>query len=301
MASKTEECLKRLEQMSERFTAAELAAVANVSSALVNNVLNREIHKDTIRKVKKGRRVMFEKVEGATFSANPRKVDIPVNDRFDYIFEFAQMVGSRQIPSLLLTGQAGVGKSYVVLEALAGLMLEEDVDYKVVKGHSSSFGLYQLLHDNQNSLIVLDDMDSCWKDAVSLNLLKAALDSYDRRVVSWHSANTDRGGLPSSFEFKGSIIFVSNLPASKLDPAVVSRTITANLELTNNEIIDRMAGIAEDVEHKIPMEMKQEVIEFLRDNADKFNALSLRTFLQACRLRKSSQNWQQMILFTLTS
>lgn len=301
MASKTEKCRELIGSISERFTASELGAVADVSPALVNSVLNKEIASGRIRKVKKGKRVMFEKVEGANFSSRPNKVDLPVNERFDFIFEFAQMVGSKQIPSLLLTGQAGVGKTHVVIEALSGLMLEEDHDYKVIKGHSSDFGMYRLLHDNQEGLLVLDDMDSCWKSPTSLNLLKAALDSYDKRVVSWHSSQTDRGGLPSSFEFKGSIIFISNLPAAKLDQAVVSRTITANLELTNSEIIDRMEGIAPDVEPNVSMSMKTEVIGFLRENVEKFNALSLRTFLQSCRLRKSSENWKNMILYTLTS
>lgn len=301
MASKTEKCREMIGTISERFTASELGAIADVSPALVNSVLNKEIALGRVRKVKKGKRVMFEKVEGSSFSSRPNKVDLPVNERFDFIFEFAQMVGSKQIPSLLLTGTPGTGKTYTVTEALTGLMLEENHDYLVVKGHTSAFGLYQLLHDNQEGLIVMDDADSVWKDQVSLNILKAALDSYSKRTISWYSASTDRGGLPSSFDFKGSIIFISNQVASKLDPAVVSRTITANLELTNTELVDRMEGIMEDVECNVPISAKMEVIDFLRENAEKFNALSLRTFIQTIRLRNSSQNWKNMALWSLAN
>jgi hypothetical protein len=301
MATKTEKCRETLDRMSDRFTAAELGAVADVSPALVNNVLNKEIARGTLRKVKKGRRTEFEKVEGIEFSKKSSTIDLDVNKRFDFIFEFTQMVGSQQIPSLLLTGNPGTGKSYTVIQALSGLMLEEGIDYTVVKGHSSPFGLYELLYNNQEGLLLFDDCDSCWDDKVSLNLLKGALDSYAKRTISWYSSSTDRGGLPSSFDFKGSIIFISNRRVSKLDPAVVSRTITANLELTNMELIDRMEGIIEDVEHNVATSKKQEVIDFLRENADKFKELSLRTFLQGTRLRNSSENWRDMILFTLTS
>ena len=298
--SKSDQCRQSLSSVAERFTAAELGAVADASPALVNNVLNKEVAKGTLTKVKKGRKVMYQKVDGATFGKKANVHNIPVNDRFDFIFEFTQMVGSNQIPSLLLTGQAGVGKSYTVLEGLTGLMMEEGTDYQVVKGYSSALGLYQLLHDNREGLLVFDDCDSVFKDAVSLNILKAALDSYSRRVVSWHSVAADRNGLEPSFEFKGSVIFISNLPASKLDPAVVSRTVTCNLEMSNDEIIDRMEGIASDVEPNVSMTMKNEVIGFLRENVNKFNQLSLRTFIQSCRLRKASENWKNMILYTLT-
>lgn len=299
MGSKTDACRKYLETMPEKFTANELAAFADASPALVNSVLNKEVAKGTLKKSKKGRSVAYTKI--GEFKANPHKVDIPVNERFGYIFEFAQMVGSGQIPSLLLTGQAGVGKTYTIIEALTGLCLEEGVDYKVVKGHSSPMGLYQLLFENSEGLIVLDDCDSAWSDQSSLNILKAALDSYSRRTISWVGLAAERAGLPDCFEFKGSIIFISNKDARKLDPAVVSRTITANLVMTNGEIIDRMEGIAPSIEQDVSMDKKAEVIGFLREHQEKFQGLSLRTFIQACRLRKSSKNWKNMTLYTLTS
>ena len=50
-------------------------------------------------------------------------------------------------------------------------------------------------------------------DDLSLNILKAALDSSKKRYISW---NTDsnmlgREGIPDRFEFKGSVIFITNI------------------------------------------------------------------------------------------
>ena len=301
MSNKTEYCLKKLDELPTRFTAAELCAVADVSTALVNGILSKEVAKGTLKKKKNGRGFEYTKV--GDFKASPERsaCSIPVNERFKFIQDFTEMVGTGAIPSLLLTGSAGTGKSFSVIQALTGLCMVEGEDYTVVKGHSSPMGLYQLLHDNQESLIVMDDADSAWKCPISLNILKAALDSYSRRVISWQSIAAERTGLPSSFEFKGQIIFISNMDSRKMDPAVVSRTVKCDLTLTNNELIDRMEGIAAEVEVETPMEQKEEVIAFLREHQDNFEGLSLRTFIQTCRFRRSSANWKNMALWCLSN
>lgn len=299
MSNKTDSCLKKLDELPTRFTAAELCAVADVSTALVNGILSKEVAKGTLKKKKNGRGFEYTKV--GDFKASPERsaCSIPVNERFKFIQDFTEMVGTGAIPSLLLTGQAGVGKTHSVLEALTGLCMVEGEDFRVIKGHSSALGLYKALHDNQEGLTIFDDCDSCWKDPIALNILKAALDSYSKRCITWNSLAAERSGLPETFEFKGQIIFISNMDARKMDPAVVSRTVTCNLTMTNDEIIDRMEGIASDIEQQTSMSAKEEVIGFLRENQSKFTGLSLRTFIQACRFRHSSENWQNMVLWTL--
>jgi hypothetical protein len=131
--------------------------------------------------------------------------------------------------------------------------------------------------------------------------LKGALDSYSRRTISWQSLAAERNGVPDVFEFEGSIIFISNKDAHRLDSAVVSRTITCNLIMSNGELVDRMSQLKEEIEPDVELRMKEEVLSFLKDKADMFDNLSLRTFIQAVRIRKgcNDESWKKMILWSL--
>jgi hypothetical protein len=88
--------------------------------------------------------------------------------------------------------------------------------YEVVKGAMSAIGLYCKLFNfaDKDNVLVFDDCDSVLLDDLSLNILKAALDSKKSRRIHW---NTDsfklrNEGVPDSFEFKGSVRY--SLPTS---------------------------------------------------------------------------------------
>ena len=87
----------------------------------------------------------------------------------------------------------------------------------VVKGYATPKALYGTLWEHRDKTIIFDDCDSVLKDAVSLNLLKGALDSYDKRTISWLQKGFIEDNLPNSFEFQGNIIFISNMSSDKLD------------------------------------------------------------------------------------
>lgn len=300
--NKTDLIKKAIESIPKnRFSVADVARSVDASSALVNNTLKSLVERGKLRKIGSGRNISYARIEN---EVENKVEDIPVADRFEYIQKFTEMVGAGSLPSLLLTGQAGVGKTFTVINTLESMNLVEGDDYVVVKGHSSPMGLYMCLYHNNGKIIVYDDADSIWQDTSALNILKGALDSYSRRTISWQSLAAERNGVPDVFEFTGQIIFISNKDARRLDSAVVSRTITCNLLMTNVEIVDRMDQLKADIENDIPLEMKEEVLCFLRDNADRFDGLSLRTFVQSLRIRKGCKDggkWQNMILYTLSN
>lgn len=296
--TKTQEIAEIISNLNE-FTKDDISMAVDASSALISNAIKKEELLGHIRKVKRGKIVKYIRVGSSTEKKSLEKIDIPVADRFQYIEDFTRMVAKGVTPSLLLTGQAGVGKTFTVTNTLEKMGLEEDIDFVVIKGHSSPMGMYRTMFQNVDKLIVYDDCDSALKCPISLNILKGALDSYGRRTICWMSLAADRNGLPESFDFEGSVIFISNLDADRVDSAVVSRTITANLRMTNDEIIDRMAGISAEIEKDMSMEDKAEVIDFLRENSSRFDGLSLRTFIQACRIRKGTANWKNMVLWTV--
>ena len=160
--------------------------------------------------------------------------------------------------------------------------------------------MYRTLFLNKNSLVIYDDADAVFKDPNGVNILKAALDSYDKRVLTWStmqsfdadSMDTDEieaaleaGRLPRQFEFEGRIIFISNLPKHKMDPALLTRVIAApDVTLKNEDIIKRMRDILPGIAPEVPMKIKEEVFSYLERNAnERSKQLSIRTLVNAIK------------------
>jgi hypothetical protein len=151
-----------------------------------------------------------------------------INQRFSFVEQMVDMIVQKTLPSAVITGEGGLGKSYTVLKSLekngfknltdlsnfeVGTKVNKAKAYTVVKGYSTAKGLYRTLFENNGMVIVFDDIDSLFKFPDAVNLLKGALDSYAKRYIAWNADMRDED-LPKSFEFTGSVIFISNLPLS---------------------------------------------------------------------------------------
>jgi hypothetical protein len=161
---------------------------------------------------------------------------------------------------------------------------------------------------------VFDDCDSVLLDDLSLNILKAALDSGSKRMIHW---NTDshmlrREGVPDSFEFKGGAIFITNIKfenvrSKKLKDhleALESRCHYLDLTIdTEREKVLRIKQIVEDGmldTYEFEPEVKDEVVNFIIDNRSKMRELSLRTVLKVADLRTSfAEKWKEMAAVTV--
>ena len=134
---------------------------------------------------------------------------------FNNLERLTKMVGRGIQPSLVITGGAGLGKTYLVKKTLTDMGLEEAKQFVHFKGRATAAGLFVTLYENSDKIIVLDDCDSVFKDMDAVNMLKAALDSYDTRKLSYISTKPlkDAYGdpVPRHFEFTGKIIFISNI------------------------------------------------------------------------------------------
>lgn len=289
-------------QGDKSFTPDDIGFQANVSSASAY-VLIKELMGmgEVVVDHKDGRRMYYaltDKSKAQTPSQNSI-LSLPVEDRFKYIAGIADMVINGVSPSALITGIAGIGKTYLVKERFELAGKQEGIDFHFVTGHSSPMGLYRYLYEHRDSTIVFDDCDSVFKDAIAVNLLKSALDSYDVRKVNWVSERMP-DDLESEFEFEGSIIFISNLDESRIDEAVKSRTFVIDLQLTRKEIVEYMKSIADVIEPDMKLKDKHEVIDYLNDVKDTFKQFNLRTFIKVARIRKGATmagiDWRKMAL-----
>jgi hypothetical protein len=245
--------------------------------------------------------------------ANSVMSEFAINDRFDFTEQLVTMVATGQTASAIITGEGGLGKSYTVTKALkaAGLKDVSDLEagaivaprtaFRVVKGFSTAKGLFRVLFENKNSIIVLDDCDSVLKDADALNLLKGALDSYDKRIISWNT-NINDDGLPRTFQFEGGVIFISNMSTDKISQAIRSRSMNVDLSMTTDQKLERMETImsAPEFMEGVSIDMKQDALATIKEYKDIAKEISLRTLINVTKIRASgNKNWEALSKYML--
>jgi hypothetical protein len=209
---------------------------------------------------------------------------------FNNLTRLTKMVGRGIQPSLVITGGAGLGKTYLVKKTLTDMGLEEAKQFVHFKGRATAAGLFVTIYENSDKIIVLDDCDSVFKDVDAVNLLKAALDSYDTRKLSYISTkplkDTYGDPVPRHFEFTGKIIFISNISQSKLDDAIKSRSFVADISMNTKQMFQRIDELKDVMETKIPSEVKEKALEIMKSLEKKYDGveINLRSFIKACRI-----------------
>lgn len=240
-----------------------------------------------------------------------------IRERFEILTEMTKAATAGDIRAMIVSGPPGVGKSFGVEQEVEKATLFDQIAGKklraeVVKGSATPIGLYQALYkySDPNCVLVFDDCDSILLDDVCLNLLKGALDSGKKRKISWLSESSAlrREGIPDSFEFKGSVIFITNLKFDAMKSqklrdhldALQSRCHYLDLTLdTMRDKILRIKQIAADgqlfQDYDFDTSVQNEIVEFMNTNQGRLREMSLRMALKIADLRKSFEgNWKRM-------
>ena len=240
-----------------------------------------------------------------------------IGERFDILDQMTKATIAGDVRAMIVVGPPGVGKSYGVEKQLehSGLFDQlsgRRVKYEVIKGAMTPIGLYCTLykHSDKNNVIVFDDCDSVFQDDLSLNILKAALDSGKKRRIYWNSdsAMLRREGVPDMFDFKGSCIFITNLQFQNLKSKKLQDHLEALqsrchfIDLTLNTLRDRFLRIKQIyrkgelfADYDFTQEQGDEVINFMEANQNRLREISLRMALKIADLTKvSSDNWKAL-------
>jgi len=263
--------------------------------------------------------------------------EFSIEERFEFLEQLIMLVVDGDAKSLLITGRGGIGKSWTVIETMekAGktdvnkvlpnitdlddIQVEDEEteierkivkqitrprgDYIVVKGYVTSKYLYKLMYDYRDRTIIFDDCDRVLQDGTCVMLLKAALDSYEERWVSWGKdqqfGETD---LPPVFKFTGKIMFISNMDITAVDEAVRTRCLKVDLSMTKEQRIDRMRSVLPNVEPDLDMEIKIDALDLLQANMHLTEDINFRSLLNLITIRKSgNSNWKKLGKYTLLS
>jgi len=242
-----------------------------------------------------------------------------LRERFEILDDMTRAVKKGDVRAMIVTGPPGVGKSFGVEKVLSKHDVFADIaddkklkKYEVVKGAMSAIGLYKKLYEysDKKSILVFDDCDSVLLDDLSLNILKAALDTSKKRTIHW---NTDSRllrseGVPNSFEFRGGAIFITNIKFDHVKSKKLKDHLEAlesrchYLDLTIDTEREKVLRIRQVVtEHgmldsyELTDTQKIDVVDFVDTNKDRMRELSLRTVLKVADLAASMPTkWQSV-------
>ena len=239
-----------------------------------------------------------------------------LRERFEMLEDMTKATKRGDVRAMIVSGPPGVGKSHGVEKVLGKHELiaqlgDRPAKYEVVKGAMSAIGLYCKLykHADKDNVLVFDDCDSVFSDELSPNILKAALDSKKNRKICW---NTDsfklrNEGVPDSFNFAGSAIFITNIKFDNVKSkkmrdhleALESRCHYIDLTIdTDREKMLRIKQITKDGmldEYELGEHVVDDIVDYMESNKTKLRELSLRTVLKIADLAKAfPSKWEAM-------
>jgi hypothetical protein len=247
-----------------------------------------------------------------------------LRERFEILDDMTRAVKKGAVRAMIVSGAPGVGKSFGVERVLSKHAVMADIandeklkKYEIVKGAMSAIGLYSKLYEfsAEKNILVFDDCDSVLLDDLSLNILKAALDTSKKRTIHW---NTDsrllrQEGVPNSFEFKGGAIFITNInfqniKSKKLQDHLMALESRCHyIDLTIHSEREKMLRIRQIVgdgmlaEYEFTDEEQAELIAYIDEHKRRLRELSLRTVLKCADLMRSFPNdkWRRVAQISL--
>ena len=251
----------------------------------------------------------------AVSEMSDKAISDEINDRFEVMEILTQGVIDRSIKSMIVSGAAGIGKTYTIDK----MLLEAEKSGKISKfsmigGSCTAVGLYLQLwnHQNAGNVLVLDDLDSIFDDQEALNLLKGALDTGRTRNISWLGAGKflEQEGADSTFEFNGTVIFITNhnfdariAKGGKMAchyEALISRCMYLDLGIHSmREVIIRINQVIQksDMMKKLGMSKAETAImlDWMMENKDELRKVDLRTMIKLSQAKKASKKgWQKI-------
>lgn len=244
-----------------------------------------------------------------------------IADRFATLERLATRIAENKIPSMIVSGPPGLGKSFT-LEQKVREVQRKGRRATIVSGTISATGLYRLLFEHRNGgILVFDDADDVFDDKTCLNLLKAVLDSNSERIVSYikDAKWMKEEDIPNSFEFCGSVAFCTNIDFEREIQrsnakavhfqALMDRSLYLTLTLRGSaDHMTRIRQVALDEQPDgengtrpglikqlgLNEEQGKEIMEYLAENQDRFYVFSIRTLLQVAHcMNANPETWRR--------
>ena len=239
-----------------------------------------------------------------------------IEGRFNILTEMTEAVAQQKVKGMIVSGPPGIGKSYGVESCMDRYSTFDDIagkkrKFEVVKGAMSAIGLYKKLYEHADAghVVCFDDCDVILYDDLCLNLLKAALDTGRKRTLHWNTESRflHSEGVPNSFEFRGGVIFITNVKFDNVKSKKLRDHLEAlqsrchYLDLTIDSMRDRMLRIKQIVragmldKYNMPDDAKTELVNYIFENKHRLREISLRMVLKVADLWKMKPDGYQQL------
>lgn len=238
---------------------------------------------------------------GDTFVPNPAIAS--VREKFASYTALVEGVAYGRIRFLLAAGGPGLGKTFEATAALERCKQRISITVTRNAGRTTPLALYRDLFNNRTTrdVLVFDDCDDAFKNKDCLNILKAAADTRNPRVVSWSTSVKSR--VPQRFDFAGRIIIITNrnvFDDVHLAP-LVDRAHCFEMSLTRDERLERILSLLRAIARDDAVYF--DVADWITRSADTLHALgrlTVRSAVKACELsRLRPGRWTELASLTL--
>jgi hypothetical protein len=219
--------------------------------------------------------------------------------------DYVRAVARHYATGLYLFGRPGTAKTHTVKAVLEGEIREP---YVYQRGHLTPVGLFELIAEHRDEVIVLDDLVTIFKSDVALQILLSALEhpkgSDPCRVVKYR-----RKGEVARVPFTGGIICITNreLHDDELLDAFKSRVNTLNYDPPDAQLGALMLSAAANGVKGVPAGAASEVARYVIAELLRLGCrLDLRLFFdkalssyQQWKDEETESHWRDLVTATI--
>ena len=229
--------------------------------------------------IKDGDKIEKEEIKKEVETENRHK-------KYVLLDESLKALKNKTINLLILSGEAGIGKSHTTIEYLKN----NKINYKYIHSYVTPLYFYKLLFENRNrDIIVFDDLEGI-NDPKTISMIKSLCWSYNKeqKEVSYQSTSDKLkdNNLKESFKTNIRVVLIFNNIPNEFK-AIVNRAITLNFDFNFQEKLQ----IFEDF--KVKANIEQEVLDYV--SAKCTNAtrnLSIRSLVILSDLKRNGFNFK---------
>lgn len=226
--------------------------------------------------------------------------------------DFISLIATGKRNALIAYGMPGTGKTYNAKRVLLehGIPYDDSAEGNVISGTIPEIPALMafLFRNRDEQVVVFDDVDNLLAKGSDVrgNICKKIFDSPEVRRIGFNKPLKDKESgetIPSVFDFKARVIMLSNKQLDFFDPAVVSRSLTVELNFTVEEMLELIKSKLDnlgDPSWDLTLQDKMDVYDFYKEIIPRLSQVSLRTFVFALQGKSIAnalgQDWKRFCL-----
>jgi len=185
---------------------------------------------------------------------------------------------------LIVVGSGGIGKSRTVRDALEG----REICW--IEGNASPLGMYMRLFKHPCDIVVIDDVDSLYRERNGVRLLKSLCQTEDEKRVAWYTAAPPLRieNVPHEYTTRCRVVIVSN------DWETLNRNVEA--------VQDRgHLLVFEPTPHDVHAHVSEwfadtEILDWMELRLHAIGRPSIRHYLRAAELKSAGMDWTRAVM-----